>query len=360
MNQYDVRLLSQISGYPCVTITLRTHRAYPKNRQDQVRLKNLIAEATDRLLKEFNKRDAEALLKRLENLAGTIDFRSTLDGLALFVNQDFGRAFRMPFHIPERVIIGETFFTRDLVYALNHSMRYWVLVLSEKPTRLFEGVDHTLTEIVTEGFPMIHEGPGGEAPLPGGFGIRKSAHRDERHRQFFRTVDNILTPFLTDDPLPLIVVGVERYHAFFKEVSIHKNSIIGRITGSHDKTSPHELGKLVKPLIEKHQDEKQKESLARLEQAVSARKSASGIEDVWHLAHEGCGELLLVEKGFWYPGQLDENGVLVRADDLTAPDVIDDAVDQIIDTVLNKQGKVVFVENGKLEDHRSIALVLRY
>ena len=108
-----------------------------------------------------------------------------LDGLALFVNQDFGRAFRMPFRIPERVILGETFFTRDLVYALNHSTRYWVLVLSEKPTRLYEGFNHNLTEIQTEGFPIIHEGPGGKAPLPGGFGIRKSAHRDARHRQFF-------------------------------------------------------------------------------------------------------------------------------------------------------------------------------
>ena len=115
MNQQDVRLLAQIIGYPCVTITMQTHRASPENRQDLVRLKNLTAEATDRLLKEFNKREVEAVLKRLENLTGTIDFRNTLDGLALFVNQDFGRAFRMPFQIQERVVIGETFLDRKSV-----------------------------------------------------------------------------------------------------------------------------------------------------------------------------------------------------------------------------------------------------
>ena len=49
------------------------------------------AEATERLLGEFNKREIESLLKRLENLTSAFDFLNTLDGLALFVNQNFGR-----------------------------------------------------------------------------------------------------------------------------------------------------------------------------------------------------------------------------------------------------------------------------
>lgn len=360
MNQQDIRLLQQITGHPCVTITLPTHRTVPENRQDSVRLKNLVKETTDRLLNEFNKRDVEALLKRLENLTSTIDFQKSLDGLALFVNQDFGRGFRLPFAIKERVAIDDTFFTRDLINALNHSTRYWVLVLSEKPTRLYEGFNHELTEIEEGGFPMIHEGPGGEAPLPGGFGVNKSAHRDERHRQFFRKVDEALKPFLANDPLPLFVVGVDRYHAFFNEVSAHTNAVTGRVTGSHDKTSPYELGVLVQPLVDQHRDEKRLEALKQLERAVSERKFVSTIGEVWRLANEGRGDLLLVEEDFHYPGRLDENGTLIPADDPSAPGVMDDAVDEIIETVLNKQGRVVFVENGKLEKHGRIAMVLRF
>lgn len=360
MNQQDVRLLQQITGYPCVTITLPTHRTVPENRQDPVRLKNLVNEATGRLLKEFNKREIEALLKRLENLTSTVDFRNTLDGLALFVNQDFGRAFRLPFSLNERTIIGETFFTRDLVHALNHSTRYWVLVLSEKPTRLFEGFNHELTEIEANGFPMIHEGPGGEAPLPGGFGIKKSAYRDEKHLQFFRKVDDAIKPILANDPLPLIVTGVDRFLAFFNEVSAHTKAVVGTVTGSHDKTSPHELGGLVQPLVDQHRDEKRQEALEQLERAVSERKFVSAIGEVWRMSQEGRGDLLLVEEDFHFPGRLDESGTLVSADDPSAPDVMEDAVDEIIETVLNKQGRVVFVENGQLEEHKRIALILRY
>lgn len=360
MNQQDVRLLQKMTGHPCLTITLPTHRTTPENQQDPVRLKNLVTEAKNRLLSEFGKRDVEALLKRLDNLTSAVDFRNTLDGLALFVNQDFARAFRLPFQIKEKVVIGKTFFTRDLIYALNHSIRYWVLVLSEKPTRLYEGINRDLTEIEEGGFPMIHEGPGGEAPLPGGFGIKKSAYRDEKHRQFFRKVDEALNPFLAADPLPLIVVGVDRYHAFFNEVSTHTKSVIGTIAGSHDKTPVHELHNLTLPLIEKHHDGRRKEALEQLERAVGERKFVSAIGEVWRMAQEGRGDLLLVEEDFHYPGKLDENGGLVRAEDPSAPEVMEDAVDDIIETVLNKQGRVVFVENGKLDDHRQIAMTLRF
>ena len=51
---------------------------------------------------------------------------------------------------------------------------------------------------------------------------------------------------------------------------------------------------------------------------------------------------------------------LTPADEAGAPGVIDNAVDKIVETVLSKQGRVVFVEDGSLDAHQRIALVLRY
>lgn len=247
MNRQDVRMLQQIRHYPALTITLPTHRAAPDNRQDPIRLKGLVKQATERLLGEFIRREIEPLLIRLEDLAASVNHHHNLDGLALFVSHDFARAVRLPFTLAERVVVDETFYTRNLVFALNRTPRYWVLVLSEKPTRLLEGTRDDLLEIEESGFPLKHTGPGGERPLPADFGINKSAYRDEKHRQFFRDVDAALKTVLADDPLPLAVVGVERYLAFFREVSDHKDAILTTLTGSHDSTSPHELGKLVWP-----------------------------------------------------------------------------------------------------------------
>lgn len=361
MNRHDIHLLQQISNYPALTITLPTHRTAPENRQDPIRVKNLVTQATTRLLEEFGKREMEALVVRLEELAANIDYRYTLDGLAFFVSRDLARAYQLPFTLNERIVIDATFFTRDLVFAMNRTPRYWTLVLSEQPTRLFEGTRETLVEIQTGGFPITHTGPGGEQSLPGGFGVQRSAYRDERHRQFFRQVDEALKPFLAEDPLPLAVVGVDRFLAFFDEVTNHRQARLTTLTGSHDKTAPHELGKLVWPLVKSSLAEKRAQVFAQLDQAIGERKYVSGVGEVWRLAQEGRGRLLLVEEDFHFPARVDQTGRhLTPADDPTAPDVMDDAVDGIIDTVLNKQGEVVFVDNGRLADHQSIALILRY
>ena len=364
MNRHDVQLLQSITGYPALTITLPTHRTSPDNRQDPIRVKNLVSEASDRLLQEFSKREIDPLLGRLETLAAEVDYRYALDGLAMFVNQDFAHKYYLPFTLPERVVVDQSFLTRDLVFALNRTPRYWVLVLSEQPTRLYEGTRDTLVEVTGEGFPMTHEGPGGATALPGGFGVNVSAIRDERHRQFFRAVDSALGAYLADDPLPLAVVGVDRYQAFFDELSAHKDAVVARLNGSHDKTSPAELAKLVWPLVEAGLAAERQGYLAVLEQAVGEQRVAATVGEVWRLAHEGRGRLLLVEENFHAAGQLDETGThLLPVDDpggSTAPGLIEDAVDDIIETVLSKGGKVRFMPDGQLEAFQRIALVLRY
>ncbi len=361
MNRHEIHLLQQISGYPSLTVTLPTHRTSPDNRQDPIRVRNLAEEAASRLLSEFSKREMAPLLDRLEKLIAEIDYRYTLDGLALFVNREFARAVQLPFTLKERVHVGETFLTRDLVFAMNRTPRYWVLALSEQPTRLYEATRDDLMEIQDSGFPITHEGPGGEQPLPGGFGIKKSAYRDEYHRKFFRQVDAAVKPFLAEDPLPLVVVGVDRFLAFFNEVTSFRSSILTTLQGSHDKTSPHELGRLVWPKAQEALAEQRQQVLSEMDKAVGERKSASTIGEVWRLAHEGRGHLLLVEKDFYFPARVDETGMhLIPAEDVTAPEVLDDAVDEIIEAVMSKQGKVVFLENGQLEAHQRIALILRY
>jgi hypothetical protein len=189
MNHNDLHELQDVHTYPCLTITLPTHRTSPDNKQDPIRVKNLVTEGTNRLLGEFPKRDVAPLLDRLDALVAAIDYQYTLDGLVLAVNRDMAREYVLPFTLSERVVVDDTFFTRDLVHAFNRARRYWVLSLSEQPTRLYAATREDLEEITTGGFPMRHTGPGRATALPGGVGVNTSAYRDDRHREFFRDVD---------------------------------------------------------------------------------------------------------------------------------------------------------------------------
>ena len=119
-----------------------------------------------------------------------------------------------------------------------------MLVLTEKPTRLFDATTNILTEYTAKPFPMIHKGPGGASRLPGGQGINRSAVRDESHRQFFRQVDEALATLQKEDHLPVVVVGVDRYLAFYQEITKDPDAIVGVVAGSKDDPSPSALARL--------------------------------------------------------------------------------------------------------------------
>lgn len=361
MNKLDIMQILSHKEYPCLSILLPTHRYSGENQQDPVRVKNLVTDATNRLIEEFGKREAGDLLARLNDIVEHIDYRNTLDGLAIFVNKNVAKKYYLFFTINERVVIDSSFAIRDAVFAMKRSHRYWVLVLSEQPTRLYDGYLDTLAEVEDYGFPFTHSGPGGATKLPGGKGINISAHRDERDRQFFRGVDQALGEALKKDPLPVIVVGVDRNLAFFDELSANKTHIVGTLKGSHDSTTPPELAKLVWPLVQEHCATQRAAVLEKLCDSIGQNKYAVGFDEVWKIAREGRIENLLVEEDFYVPAMPDALGINPRpVEDSTIPGVHDDAIDQIIEQVLITGGLVTFYESDRLKDHSRLAAILRY
>ena len=71
--------------------------------------------------------------------------------------------------------------------------------------------------------------------------------------------------------------------------------------------------------------------------------------------------MLAVEEGYRFPARLSVDGDLVTpAEDAEAPDVIDDLVDELIETVLDRGGWVALVRDGALAGHDRVALTVRH
>jgi Bacterial archaeo-eukaryotic release factor family 3 len=356
----ELKRLQAQQDYPSLSLLAPTHRTAPANQKDRIVVKNLMAEGLTRLESEFKKRDVAALIKNLNKLVDRVDWEHALDGLALFASRDGGTAVQLPFRPKARVVIDATFATRDLVYSLNRAPRYRVLVLTEKPTRLFEATTNVLTEHTDEPFPMVHKGPGGASRLPGGPGVNRSAVRDESHRQFFRSVDDALAAIQKEDHLPVVVVGVDRYLAFYQEVTKDPDAIIGVVAGSYDDPNPAALGKLVWPVFKSGATLHRTRALARLGQSVSANRHASGIDQVWRAAFEKRCQTLLVETGFEYPADLSPTGDQLLPYTGRGAAALDDAADEVIERVIADGGQVFFYDPGVLDVHQGIAAVLRY
>ncbi len=360
MNRTDIAKLQSMQAYPSISLLTPTHRTAPENEQDPIRIKNLIREAEERLGQEFSKREYGPYIERLEKLAQQIDHRYNLDGLVMYVNQDYEDVYKLPFAVEPRVVIDETFYTRKLVLAMNRLYNYWVLVLSLEPTRLFEATRETLKEIDDGTFPMPYSGPGEIPRLRNEEGVPRASERDERVRKSFREVDRVFGEYAKNDNYPLVVCGVERYLTLFDQVTEHKNRIAARVAANYVDASPHYIGERVWPEAKAYFDQKRLSHLETLEAAMKERRVASGVEDIWQLAKQGRGQLLLVEENYHYPAVTEQDGWVIRpAEDPTAPGVIEDAVDDVVEEVLSKGGEIVFLEEGRLEEHNHIAMVLR-
>lgn len=366
MNLSDIDKLARAHAFPAVTILLPTQRERPGNPEDPLRLRHLVDRATERLLREHDRREVAPLVERLNSAAASVDFTHPGDGLAILATADQAHVFTVPFALPERVVVNETFATRDLLLGIHRTPRYRVLALSAKRSRLFEGSGQHLGEITRGGFPAEVEAPKEQDTPHKDLPIHES-QRDEAYRFVFRAVDRALDEVHAPDPLPLVLVGVERDLAFFREVTRHGRFVAGQVTGNHVNSAPSTLASLVVPAVAEHFASRDALAVSEIVEAVGTGRAALGMEDVYARAVEGRGRRLVVEEDLRFPARVVDGRVTpvlgseapAAADAVGLADVVD-AVDLAAEAVLATGGEVLFVRSGALAGQGRIGLLLRY
>lgn len=355
MERNLIKELTDFNSYPSISILLPTHRTSPDNKLDTLLLKKLVKEAENRLMSEFGKNHIAGLIRKLKNIISSLDVRHNLDGMAIFVNRSFEKIVRLPFPVKERVIIDEKFATRDLIRAINRGTNYYTLSLSKEFVRLFEAHSDSFLEIKESGFPFVN-------PFPRGTNLEEStSQKESRIKEFFNTVDKTFSRIYNRHPMNLVLVGVERNLAYYQEQADLKSIVIATLEGNHDHSSSHELGKIVWPHVKTKMEEKRHEVLKHLEEAFGVKKMVSGIEEVWSLAMQDRGQVLVIEEDYQQSAKLNpsENSILL-IDKSDKPGIVADLVDEITERIVSKGGKVVFVENGMLAKYNRIGLILKY
>lgn len=103
------------------------------------------------------------------------------------------------------------------------------------------------------------------------------------------------------------------------------------------------------------------EAFQELGTAAANQQVAVGVNAIWPKALDGRGALLQVEQNYHYPARLEGSScTLLPVSDATGPNEIDDIVDEVIEIVLAKKGRVIFTEDEELVKYKHMALILRY
>ena len=348
-----VTLLQAIVSYPAVTLLMSTTPAPRMLPEDAERLRGMAREAGARLTSEALTGIRGTVLRPLADLAEEAGRGATTEAIAIFVSAATRAVVHLNVLVADRVVVDPTFATRDLVRALHRTPRHVVLTLSQREARLFEGLGGDLHPAPGRSFPR--RAAGAEAAQRGERGMRV-----QERTSFYRDVDRALGAYLRVRPAPLVLVGAERELAEFRGNSANLGRLAGCVHGSMVSAPLADLVPRIRLVIEGYLRSRQQEALALLEARADGERAVSGIASAWLAAQAERPEMLAVEEGYFYPARVDGSGELLSpADDVEHPEVIDDAVDELIETVLRRGGWVALLDDGALADHDRVALTLR-
>lgn len=342
----------------CITIILNTHRTRPDNNQDPILLKNLIREVEERLLADYSKRQVQVILDNLYKLQEEIDHSFNLESLILFVNEDIAEYVRLPLMVENRVVIDNTFATRDISRSLQMESNYFILVLSRQESRLIEAFNDKVVREVE----LPDEIRDNEL-----FSLSKadntvaSKERD-LHAEYFNRVDKELNRIRNDEPLPVIICTEEsNFHEYLK-IADEKDSIYDQyVNQNHMNDTAHsivsESWKIVKEYVEKGIKDRE----AELKRAVSSGYFLSDSNDIWQAIQQGRIQTIFIEQGNFQPAKWENDQIVyVSEEERKNKDIVDDIYDELIEENRKQGGDVVFLPKGSLADFNGFGAITRF
>ncbi|MFG2693449.1 chemotaxis protein [Kitasatospora sp. NPDC048407] len=347
--------------YPAVSILMPTHRREPDNAQDPVRLRNLVAEAKERVQADPQVDRAVRIdvLGQLDQALKEVDLVHAEDGLAILAAPGEHQVWSLGRTAAARVVLSDTFLTRNLVAAQIAERPHWVLAVAADRVVLWGGIDERVTEETGYGFPLIREYENPDPERQEQIGDTPSTFRDEETKTFLRQADTEIAKVLAADPRPLFVFGDAPALALLDAVGpMAKESAAQVPHGGLAQLGAEKVRQVVEPAVRAHADQEISDALAQLDKARGRKAFAAGLDEVWQTVGEGRIALLVVEENFRTTVRDDgDHLVPAQADE---PGAREDIVDEVIERALDAGATVRFVPDGTLSDAGRIAADLRY
>ncbi|MBL1409277.1 baeRF3 domain-containing protein [Sphingobacterium faecale] len=355
--QRQLQELAEKQSMISVTLSLNTHRTHPDSAQDSIMLKNLINEAKQTILQQFDKRTAHAVLNKLDELPDRVDVRNNLDSLHLFVSTDTLSIIRSPWSIEKNsVTVGNRFAIAPLLKMANRSYAYYILLLSQNDTRVFEVAEDNVTqEIKNEDFPF-------ENPLFIREPIRRSDARtvDNHVREYFNHVDKGAVKLYNQTSMPFLVISLDENYTVLQQVADKKDIYIGHSPVNYNKTTSYDLAKQAWNTVIELQHQERTRAIDTLRAGVSQGRVLTDLQEIYWAALDGNAALLIVHGDFQQAVNKVGERDIELIDEKESSPLDYDIVSAIAWNVRSKNGRVVFTQQDQLKELGDIALLTRY
>ena len=354
-------LLDATKYRPSVSIILPFEPKMSIHKELEYQLERTVSQVEKNLVNSYPVEKAKPVIDKLKLLTKKLDFSTYKRSVAIFVSPLIEKVYYLDIPVEEKVVIDESFEIRDLVYSKKEIHKYLLLVLSASRSQIFLGNTTQFFRIVANTTENIASVKNDVAERVGTFSD-PSARKEIMLDKFLHHVDNGLGHIINAYALPLFVMGTNRTLGHFKKITHHRDRIINYIHGNFEGASETEIRNAIAPYIADWKKIKENDLLLQLDEAMSAKKLTAGIQEVWKEVTRKKGRLLVVEKNYMYPADhgVEADVIYPKGEIANTSFFIHDAVDDIIEKMLESGGDVEFVDEGVLKDYKRIALIKYY
>jgi release factor family 3 len=353
-------------GKTCVSIIVPTHRIAPSGQGDRLEVQRAIIAA-----KEIVSNKPGNFLLDIDSLFDQIDFNKNKEGVGIFVSPNIKKILSFPFPVTRKIVVNNFFHLHDLIYIENYQTDYYLLDISKKEIHLFRGMLDHLEEIKDKNFPKkivddYEYGKPSRSNSGSGYAHVKDVEKDKstlrelRLKKIFQVTDKLLSKYINTKDIPLLLCGPTEDISIYRSATKHTDNIITSMSDNYKGSSVHDLALLAWLQVRSFIDERKLKLVDDLKEKFGEGLAICGIDGIWPATKEGRGRLLLVEKDYGKMGLITKDDQLFLHGSGEKPVRYSDVIDEIINTVLEKNGKVVIMEKGGLEGYGGIALMLRY
>jgi len=358
MQKEIIEKLALENSNPCVTISLNTHRTKPDNKKDRILLKNLCKQAENRLIAEFGIKLIAPLLGKLDKVSDEIDISLNLDSLHIFLSNKTKEIIKSSWPIKSNTVhISNSFALRPLIYALNRTEEYLILLLSQSGVHLYKALNDAITEEVkNSNFPFsqnIHF-------HTDSFKISDPKTVDNMVREFLNKVDKAIVKVNHQTGLYCIAICTEDNFSHLMQVADNPALYMGFANINYNNTANHFISAQAWDFVKKLQSERTSKAIKELKDAVSKGNVYTDLQEIYRAAKEGRGDLLITHHNYYQAVKMKDEFSFELVQDVTLPDVIDDITSNIAWEMISKNGRALFTESDDLKELGNIVLKVRY
>ncbi|QDU38127.1 hypothetical protein Mal4_24490 [Maioricimonas rarisocia] len=368
--------LAPVQEGPHVSLYLKTFRSAPDSHQNPIRLKNLLAEASDQLESlGYDQGDIRPLLQPASELLDHDRFWThQADGLAIFLARDFVRIYQTGQSFEDEVVVDDSFRVTPLIPATQPSGHYYVIAVSPDSCRFFEGSKFGLHERTLDDLPEnVDQALQRERERELNFhSMQPRPQADAQHdtamyhgheenaleidmAAYMRIVRDAIHPVVYQSHAPLIFAGTEEAFASFRENANDLPSLHGTAAdGNPDRLSANELHEKTWPIAEEILRSKELQPLSEYEARAAANSATDRLDLILPAAGDGLIDTLVLQRGASCPGDYDVNERTLRHNDENGAELLNLAAR----LTLQSGGEVVVVDEDTMKD-RWAAAVLR-